>query len=110
MKTAILTLFAVALIGCKPGAAVYYEAGQYRHSAVGYEVGRALLPGALCFIGSAMYNKTDRARGVQVAIYTGAFVSLGAFGEKRKAKDYLIGMGACGIGLGLGAAYKRATE
>lgn len=75
-----------------------------------YEVGRAMLPGMLCLIGSSMYNDTNRGKGVQSAVYFGAFISIGAWSEKRTAKDYLISIGAAGLGFGLGSLYKYSTK
>lgn len=75
-----------------------------------YEVGRAMLPGMLCLIGSSMYNDTNRGKGVQSAVYFGAFISIGAWHEKRKTKDYLISIGAAGAGFGLGTLYKYSTK
>lgn len=112
MKAVATTLIALVLFGtgCQPGKATYYEAGQQRKSAVGYGLGRALLPGMLCLIGTSMYNKTDKAKAVQVLVFTGAFVSIGAWDDKKEAKQIIIGFGASGIGIGAGALYKQVTK
>ena len=60
-----------------------------------YEVGRALLPGMLGFVGGAIDTDTQRGRFTQQTIFMGATVSIGAWG-KRPLKFYLIDF-ACGM-------------
>lgn len=62
---------------------------------VNYEVGRALLPGMLGFVGGAIDTDTQRGRFTQQTIFLGATVSIGAWG-KRPLKFYLIDF-ACGM-------------
>lgn len=62
---------------------------------VNYEVGRAILPGMLGFVGGAIDTDTQRGRFTQQTIFLGATVSIGAWG-KRPLKFYLIDF-ACGM-------------
>lgn len=75
-----------------------------------YEVGRNLLPGLLCFVASAMYDKTERAQAVQTGLYFGAFISLGVFGSDRKPKDFFLPLVSAGAGYGLGQLYGTLTQ
>lgn len=80
----------------------------FERSAPPMEVGRALLPGMLCFLGGAMRTDTQRGRAVQQGLFFSAGVSIGVWG-KRERKFYLIDIG-CGIaGAALGFGVKQWT-
>lgn len=102
-------IFFLFFAGCATPDTIHRENPRPR-TRMSYEVGRAMLPGMLCLIGGAMYTDTNRGKGVQSAVYFGAFISIGAFEKKRKAKDYLISIGAAGVGFGLGSLYKYSTR
>jgi hypothetical protein len=68
----------------------------YSHLGVtDYELGRAILPGMLGFVGGAIDTDTQRGRFTQQTIFLGATVSIGAWG-KRPLKFFLIDF-ACGM-------------
>lgn len=61
-----------------------------------YEVGRAMLPGLLCFIGAAMPD-TQRGRAWQTGLFFTAGVSVGAWkGTTRKQKWIYAGSAVAG--------------
>lgn len=74
-----------------------------------YEVGRAILPGALGFIGGAINTDTQRGRYAQQGVFLGATISIGAWG-KRPAKFYFIDLGAGLIGAALGFTVKNQIQ
>lgn len=68
----------------------------YSHLGVtDYELGRAILPGMLGFVGGAIDTDTQAGRFTQQTIFLGATVSIGAWG-KRPLKFFLIDF-ACGM-------------
>lgn len=74
-----------------------------------YGFARALLPGLLCFTASAMYDESNKAKGVQSALYAGAFVSIGVWSGKNQS-DLIAPILAAGAGWGAGQAYKTLTR
>lgn len=74
-----------------------------------YEVGRAILPGALGFVGGAIDTDTRRGKFVQQGIFLGATVSIGAWG-KRPAKFYFLDLGAGLVGAALGFTVKNQIQ
>ena len=76
---------------------------------VNYEAGRAILPGALGFIGGAMKTDTQRGKFAQQAIFFSATVSIG-IGRKRPTKFYLLDLGAGVAGAALGFTVKNQIK
>lgn len=74
-----------------------------------YEVGRALLPGMLGFVGGAIDTDTQRGRFAQQTVFLGATVSIGLWG-KRPAKFYFIDLGAGLVGAALGFTVKNQIK
>ena len=74
-----------------------------------YEIGRAILPGALGFMGGTMKTDTRRGKFVQQGIFFGATVSIGAWG-KRPAKFYFLDLGAGLVGAALGFTVKNQIQ
>lgn len=67
-----------------------------------------MLPGLLCFVGSAMYDETNRGKAWQSAMYAGAFVSIGIW-RGSDERDLIVPIVAAGAGWGAGQAYKTLT-
>ena len=71
-----------------------------------YEVGRAILPGALGFMGGVMKTDTQRGKFAQQAMFFSATVSIG-IGRKRPTKFYLLDLGTGVAGAALGFTVKN---
>ena len=74
-----------------------------------YEVGRAILPGALGFVGGAIDTDTRTGVFMQQGIFLGATVSIGAWG-KRPAKFYFLDLAAGLTGAVLGFTVKNQIK
>lgn len=74
-----------------------------------YEGGRAILPGALGFVGGVMKTDTQRGKFAQQGIFLGATVSIGAWG-KRPAKFYFLDLAAGLTGAALGFTVKNQIK
>lgn len=74
-----------------------------------YEVGRAILPGALGFVGGAIDTDTRTGVFMQQGTFLGATVSIGAWG-KRPAKFYLLDLAAGLTGVALGFTVKNQIK
>ena len=74
-----------------------------------YEIGRAILPGALGFIGGAIDTDTQRGKYAQQGIFLGATVSIGVWG-KRPTKFYFLDLGAGLVGAALGFTVKNQIQ
>jgi len=72
----------------------------------GVEVGRAILPGMLAFMGGAMRTDTQRGRVVQLTLFFGAGVAVGAWKDRgrTRGRKVLICLGAGLAGAALGFA------
>lgn len=69
-----------------------------------HEVGRAILPGLLGFVGGAMNTETSRGRIAQQGLFFGAVVSIGSWGErpaKFRMLDGLCFLTGCALGVAL---------
>lgn len=78
----------------------------YNRSAPNAEIGRAILPGALCLIAGSIPPDTQRARIVQQGLVFGAGVSIGVW-EPKKRKYILIRLGAGLLGGVLGYVVRK---
>ena len=107
MKVLIFALLSFSAAAQIP--ANYYEkdmaarAYQFEKSRPSYEVGRAIMPGMLGFMGGAINTETMRGRAVQQAIFFTGAVSIGAW-QKRKTKFILLDAGCFLVGAALGFA------
>lgn len=74
-----------------------------------YDIGRALFPGLLGFVGGAMNTDTERGRIVQQTVFFGAGVSTGIW-KGDSTKDKWIRVGCAVFGAALGFTVKNATR
>ena len=115
MKNIVFVLFfALLLCGCsrriarvEPGRGVTPAVSNLRQA--NYELGRAILPGALGFVGGGIDTDTQRGRFAQQGIFLGATISIGAWG-KRPAKFYFLDLGAGLVGAALGFTVKNQIK
>lgn len=81
----------------------------FEKSAPKYDIGRALFPGLLGFVGGSMNTDTERGRIVQQGLFFGCGVSTGIWKED-KTKDTWIRVGCAVFGAALGFTVKNATR
>lgn len=74
-----------------------------------YDVGRALFPGLLGFVGGTMNTDTERGRIVQQTVFFGAGVSTGIW-KGDSTKDKWIRVGCAVFGATMGFTVKNATR
>ena len=73
---------------------------------VNYEVGRAILPALLGFVGGAMYTDNERGRWTQGVIFAGAGASVFCW-KASKTRDILKRTGAGFAGMTIGFLIKN---
>jgi len=101
MKILFFLLFPVLL-----SAQVSPYKDAYERGKPPVELGRALLPGMMTFVGAAMPD-TKRGRAVQITLFFGAGVTVGVWDRKRnRTRSILICLGSGLAGAALGYAVR----
>lgn len=101
MKKGILLLFTM-LSMCILSAQTRPYRDVYERGKPPVELGRALLPGMMTFVGAALPD-TKRGRVVQLTLFFGAGVTVGVWDRKRnRARNVLICLGSAVAGAALG--------